>query len=231
MSGRPRQVDLGPLYLPVGEDVNWPIERTGLADDANQFAALLEAGRPRAADDRSEQAGAQADDGTSASDLAAHVQDLWEREAPGADGEVRSIKVPSRKDGEFLIPVDPTAQEIERSLQALAAADGQDDGQVRVIPGKDVSPHTTLRLYAASGALHVEIHCDASANPAWFIPRLPSLGRDLASRLQRAVCVALFGPSGARIGHFESSEPSAWALHWRAVRRGLSSFPTLHATP
>ena len=46
----------------------------------------------------------------------------------GADGEVRSIKVPSRKDGEYLIPVEPTAQEIERSLQALAAADGQDDG-------------------------------------------------------------------------------------------------------
>ena len=46
----------------------------------------------------------------------------------GADGEVRSIKVPSRKDGDFILPVTPTAQEIERSLQALAAAAGQDDG-------------------------------------------------------------------------------------------------------
>ena len=46
----------------------------------------------------------------------------------GADGEVRSIKVPTRKDGENILPVTPTAQEVERSLQALAAADGQDDG-------------------------------------------------------------------------------------------------------
>ena len=46
----------------------------------------------------------------------------------GADGEVRSIKVPTRKDGNNLLPVTPTAQEVERSLQALAAADGQDDG-------------------------------------------------------------------------------------------------------
>ena len=46
----------------------------------------------------------------------------------GADGEVRSIKVPTRKDGQNILPVTPTAQEVERSLQALAAADGQDDG-------------------------------------------------------------------------------------------------------
>ncbi|GAA4348401.1 hypothetical protein GCM10023165_34160 [Variovorax defluvii] len=167
MSGRPRLVDLGPLYLPVGEEVQRPMERADLADDADRFAALLEAGRPGSAGDRAAQASAQKDDDPSVSDLASHVQNVWDREASGTDGEVR------------------------------------------VVPSKDLSPHTTLRLHGSCGTLHVEIHCDASANPAWFIPRLPSLGRDLASRLQRPVCVALFGPGGARIGHFESSEASA----------------------
>ncbi|HJS46760.1 MAG TPA: hypothetical protein VJ773_02105 [Gemmatimonadales bacterium] len=46
----------------------------------------------------------------------------------GPDGEVRSVRVPNRKDGEFLVPTDPTAQEIERSLKTLAGMDGDDDG-------------------------------------------------------------------------------------------------------
>jgi hypothetical protein len=46
----------------------------------------------------------------------------------GSDGEVRSVKVPNRKQGDFTVPTDPTAQEIERSLQTLAGMDGGDDG-------------------------------------------------------------------------------------------------------
>jgi hypothetical protein len=46
----------------------------------------------------------------------------------GPDGEVRSVKVPNRKQGDFMVPTDPTAQEIERSLQTLAGMDGGDDG-------------------------------------------------------------------------------------------------------
>lgn len=166
MSRKPRQVDLGPLYLPLGEDTGFAIERTGLADDAGRFAALLDAA-PRGAGDRLAHSAGPPDEGSSVSDLADHVQSMWERDGSGADTEVR------------------------------------------VIPGKDVSPHTTLRLQVRSGMLHVDIHCDASANPAWFVPRLPPLARDLASRLRRPISVALFGPDGSRIGHFEASEGGA----------------------
>jgi hypothetical protein len=166
MTRKSRQIDLGPMYLPVGEDTGFAIERTGLAADADRFAALLEVA-PRCADERLARSSLSADDGASVSDLADHVQAMWERDAGGADTEVR------------------------------------------VIPGKDVSPHTTLRLQVRSGTLHVDIHCDASANPTWFIPRLPSLARDLASRLRRAIVVALFGLDGARIAHFEASEGGA----------------------
>ncbi len=43
----------------------------------------------------------------------------------GPDGEVRSVKVPNRKQGEWIIPTDPTAQEIESQLKTLAAMDGE----------------------------------------------------------------------------------------------------------
>jgi hypothetical protein len=166
MTRKPRQVDLGPMYLPLGEDAGLAIERAGLADDADRFSALLDAA-PRSANHRSSQTTALEADGASLADLADHVQSMWERDPSGSDTEVR------------------------------------------VIPGKDVAPHTTLRLQMRSGMLHVDIHCDASANPAWFIPRLASLGKDLASRLQRPINVALFGPHGDRIGHFEASEGHA----------------------
>ncbi|VTU22822.1 hypothetical protein H6CHR_01864 [Variovorax sp. PBL-H6] len=166
MTRKSRQVDLGPMYLPVGEDTGFPIERMGLAGEADRFAALLDAA-PRGTDDRLARSAMSADDGASVSDLADHVQSVWERDSGG------------------------------------------DDTEVRVTPGKDVSPHTTLRLQVRSGTLHVDIHCDASANPAWFIPRLPSLARDLASRLQRPIGVALFGPDEARIAHFEASGSGA----------------------
>ncbi|VTU27194.1 hypothetical protein H4CHR_01945 [Variovorax sp. PBS-H4] len=166
MTRRPRQVDLGPLYLPVGEDTGFATERTGLADDADRFAALLDVA-PRSASDRLAHSAGPSDDGASASDLADHVQSMWERDTEG------------------------------------------DDTEVRVIPGRDVAPHTTLRLQVRSGMLQVDIHCDGSANPAWFIPRLPSLARDLAARLQRPIGVALFGPDKSRIGHFEASEGGA----------------------
>lgn len=166
MSRKPRQVDLGPLYLPLGEDAGFAIERTGLADDADRFSALLDAA-PRSTGDKLAHSAGPSENGSSVSDLADHVRTMWERDASG------------------------------------------DDTEVRVIPGKDVSPHTTLRLHVRSGVLHVDIHCDASANPAWFIPRLPSLARDLASRLHRPISVVLFGADGDRIGHFEGSEGGA----------------------
>ena len=46
----------------------------------------------------------------------------------GPDGEVRSIKVPNRKQGDYIVPMDPTAQEIERQLQTLAGLDDDRDG-------------------------------------------------------------------------------------------------------
>ena len=53
----------------------------------------------------------------------------------GPDGEVRSVRVPNRKQGEFTVPTDPTAQEIERQLQTLAGADERDDGtSLAVLP-------------------------------------------------------------------------------------------------
>ncbi|MDR6536942.1 hypothetical protein [Variovorax soli] len=166
MVRKPRQVDLGPMYLPLGEEDGLAAERAGLADDADRFAALLDAA-PRSEGRRSSQTTASQDDGASVSDLADHIHSMWERDPSGTDTEVR------------------------------------------VIPGKDVAPHTTLRLQMRAGTLHVDIHCDASANPAWFIPRLPSLGRDLGSRLQRPISVGLFGPQGDRIGHFEGAEGRA----------------------
>ena len=42
----------------------------------------------------------------------------------GPDGEVRSVKVPNRKQGEWIVPTEPAAQEIERQLQTLAGLDG-----------------------------------------------------------------------------------------------------------
>ena len=165
MTRKPRQVDLGPMYLPVGEEAGFPVERDGLASDAARFDDILGAGlRSRNTSDRPARALLQADEGPSVADLASHVQNLWERE------------------------------------------EGSTEAEVRVLPGHHVSPHTSLRLLVRSGTLHVEIHCNASANSAWFIPRLPPLAEDLVLRLRRRICVSLFGPTGFRIGHFESSE-------------------------
>jgi len=49
-----------------------------------------------------------------------------------AKGEVTSVRVPSRKDGQWVIPTTPSASEIEASLQTLAGLDSQDDGRVHL---------------------------------------------------------------------------------------------------
>lgn len=52
----------------------------------------------------------------------------------GPDGEVRSVRVPNRKQGEWIIPTDPTAQEIESQLKTLAGMDGEDGVHLGFLP-------------------------------------------------------------------------------------------------
>jgi hypothetical protein len=52
----------------------------------------------------------------------------------GPDGEVRSVKVPNRKQGEWTIPTDPTAREIESQLKTLAGMDGEDGLNLAFLP-------------------------------------------------------------------------------------------------
>lgn len=52
----------------------------------------------------------------------------------GPDGEVRSVKVPNRQQGEWTIPTDPTAQEIESQLKTLAGVDDEGGVNLALLP-------------------------------------------------------------------------------------------------
>lgn len=50
----------------------------------------------------------------------------------GPDGQVASVRVPSRRDGRWVIPITPSAAEIEQSLRTLAGLAPRDADGVRL---------------------------------------------------------------------------------------------------
>jgi hypothetical protein len=173
MAGQPRQVDLGPVYLPIGEEAVLPAPQARLAEHAARFAALLSHAHPRAgpageqaqavlpsplhprARDQRERGRRPAGDS-----LAAHIQTLWDEQAQSA---VREIHVSG------------------------------DDG---FLPG------TTLRLRDRCGTLQIDVRCGCGTDSGWVARRLRGLVQALAARLGRPVSAAVFEADGSRAADY-----------------------------
>jgi len=158
VSIKPRQVDLGPLYLPVGEQMGFPAPAPQMSTAAARFEELMErAKQPSQVEHDGDGAARDADEGREADgDLPAQVERLWRT---------------------------------EHSIMRR---------EVRVGVRNAVLPGMALMMYEEQDELRVEICCGADARTNRLVPRVPSLVRDLASRLRRRVRVSVFESDGTR---------------------------------
>lgn len=166
MSARPREVDLGPIYLPVGEELPlaaWTREpgEARVADIARFDQLMGRRGRP-----------------TTDGSAGQHAQDSdwpW---------------VPELADAARIDWADCEANSLESEIERLWISEGASGiREVRLGLRREVLPDTTVRLLRQETSLHVDIACGRPVLASWLRARAQAIATELADRLGRDVTV------------------------------------------
>lgn len=168
MSGRTRPIDLGPMYLPVGEQVDrWPVpvrpEDAGArAGDVDRFKAAMQAG-----------------DGQLHSSALPAPQTLVSRQHPG-HGSPADDRDPPDGDG-FL-----------DAIERLWVSEGlHAEREVRIGLNNRMLPETAIRMRMVQGAIQIEFTCAERATARWLAGRLDALAAELGARLRADVVASV----------------------------------------
>lgn len=172
-----RNVDLGPIYLPVGEEVVRDSRPTpGTRPDAaavQRFNEILQRDRRR------RQGGHQRGD----EDLA--PEDLL--------GSVAGAETDSLPD-----PVDVGAE-----IAHLWVGTGlRSAREVRVGLRESLLPGTSVRMHEVEGRLCVDFTCSDHRIALWLDGKLPLLGQELGERLDRDMVLAITMDDGHAVSTF-----------------------------
>ena len=168
MSEKPRQVDLGPMYLPLGEERSRtpiPLQKTapsGRRDDVERFRALMQGG---------------AADPLGAASGIAPLSLLARRD----DGEP-----PAGADE------DPTQGGLAAAMERLWVGEGlHGEREVRIGLRNSILPDTAVRMRLLHGRLQLELSCLEAPVARRLAVRLDALAHDLGSRLNRGVVASV----------------------------------------
>jgi hypothetical protein len=166
MTRRSGQVDLGPLYMPVGDTRGNDARRLPSAADTERFSQLVAAvpsaqtapdsapALPFLSSFHAEDETARAGPAAQQSSLAAQLERLW----------------------------------LERY--------GDSRRELRASEKNAILPGMALCMYEESGSIGLEIRCGANASTLWLVPRVPTLARDLADRLGKQVQLWVYQSDG-----------------------------------
>ncbi|HVZ45039.1 MAG TPA: type III secretion HpaP family protein [Ramlibacter sp.] len=173
MSNRRRNIDLGPLYLEVGEEAGLPqspTQESGAdARDVARFESLMRRG------------GGQGHGGDSSSD--ATPESLL---APLFGAEAQALA---------------DTGDIGDEITHLWVGTGlSSDREVRVGLRETLLPQTSVRLFESEGRLRIEFACETVRVAEWLDRRLDKLARELGERLGRDIELVLSMSDGSVVG-------------------------------
>lgn len=168
MSEKPRQVDLGPMYLPLGEErQREPIAlpkaaASGRREDVERFRLLMQRG---ASDPR------------------------------GARNAVAPLSLLARRD-ESRTPAggedDATQNGFASAMERLWVGEGlHGEREVRIGLRNNILPDTAVRMRLLQGRLRLELSCQDAQVSGRLAGRLDALASELGSRLGRAVVASV----------------------------------------
>lgn len=168
MSEKPRQVDLGPMYLPLGEErprtpdtVRKPVP-SGRREDVERFRALMQRGVSGPLDAAS---------GVAPLSLLARRED---REPP-AHAELRQDE-----------------GGLAAAMERLWVGEGlHGEREIRIGLRNSIVPDTAVRMRLVHSRLQLELSCVQAPVAHRMAGRLDELARDLGARLGRAVVASV----------------------------------------
>lgn len=169
MSDKPRQVDMGPMYLPLGEErrhVPLPKSKvlpTGRREDVERFRELMQKGS---------------------------------LDRQGAPGAVAPLSLLSRRAGGEPPAAADSEQDSRAGLAAamerLWVGEGQHgEREVRIGLRNSILPDTAVRMRLLQGRLQLELSCLQAPIARRLADRLDALASELGSRLDRAVIASV----------------------------------------
>ncbi|MBC7599803.1 MAG: hypothetical protein H7238_12410 [Polaromonas sp.] len=170
MASRSRQIDMGPMYLPVGQDEvsqSWPAPRTSVqTGDVARFESLLKR-------DKGHQ---HHDVEMSPEALLATLRDP-EPEPFGETGDI--------------------AAEVAHLWVGTGLRSGR---EVRVGLGQALLPDTAIHMFEASGLLRIEFTCATHRVASWLQRQLKALTSELGERLGRELELSVSMRDGSLVG-------------------------------
>lgn len=161
MSDKPRQVDLGPMYLPLGKErprdpptVARPLA-AGRREDVDRFRGLME--------------------GAEAARL----------DLPGL---VAPVSLLARREGSPPSPDEGDRPGFIDAMERLWVSEGLDgEREVRIGLRNQILPDTAVRMRMLEGRLQVDLSCLDGRMAHYLAGQLDGLARELGSRLNRPV--------------------------------------------
>jgi hypothetical protein len=177
MASRPRNVDLGPMYLQVGVEAPaqgpTPPSQDSDAADVSRFESLMRKGREQ--------------------------QQRRESDSP-ADELLDPLRGP--KPQGLAEPGD-----IGDEIAHLWVGTGQRGArEVRVGLRDALLPDTSVRLHESGGVLRIEFTCGSAHVANWLDRKSAVLARELGERLRRDVEIVSFMSDGSLVGSAQWSE-------------------------
>lgn len=161
MTDRPRQVDLGPMYLPLGQER--PHEPTKVPkplagsrrEDVDRFRALMEGSDTRFT----------------------------------PPGSVAPVSLLARRDNAQTSPSDPGERPgFVDAMERLWVSEGlEGEREVRIGVRNQILPDTAVRLRLLEGRLQLDLSCLEARTAHYLAGQLESLARELGVRLNRPV--------------------------------------------
>lgn len=168
MSDKPRQVDMGPMYLPLGEErrhVPLPSSKAlpaGHREDVERFRELMQGSRERS----------------------------------GPPDAVAPLSLLSRREGGEPPPAadddEGSRCGLAAAMERLWVGEGlHGEREVRIGLRNTILPDTAVRMRLLQGRLHLELSCLEAPVARRLVDRLDALAQELGSRLDRAVVASV----------------------------------------
>ncbi|RYX93969.1 MAG: hypothetical protein EOO28_16420 [Comamonadaceae bacterium] len=171
-----RNVDLGPIYLPVGEEVGRDVQREPAvkADAAavHRFNAILERHRRGRDGERRQQ-----DEPT--------PEELL--------GSMAGVELESVAD------TDDVGAEIAHLWVGTGLRSGR---EVRVGLRESILPGASVRMHEVESRLAVDFTCANARVAEWLDRKLPVLARELGERLDRDIALSISMDDGRAVSSF-----------------------------
>lgn len=161
MSDKPRQVDLGPMYLPLGKE---------RPRDPPTAAKPLAAGRREDVDR-----------------FRALMGGAWAASA-NPPGLVAPVSLLARRDGSPPATDEGDRPGFIDAMERLWVGEGLDgEREVRIGVRNPILPDTAVRMRLLEGRLQVDLDCLDGRRAHYLAGQLDGLARELGSRLNRPV--------------------------------------------